>query len=523
MEELQREAGPTIATAGSKVPHFFVYLAVVVSTFIAASPAAHAQVGTNSDVILIDGGAPSHPFPHFWEKMFGSGRAILTLRESYRHDLHEVKQITGFEYVRFHAIFHDEVGIYDEDQKGEPVYNWSYVDQIYDGLLDSGVRPFVELSFMPRKLAASLEPHAFWYKPLPSPPKSYAKWEALIYNFAKHLLDRYGADEVAQWYFEVWNEPNIDFWTGEPKEETYYDLYDVTASALKAVNPRLRVGGPATAQAAWVDRFIRHCVEKNVPVDFVSTHIYPNDTAQNVFGKEESIPQSDMVALAARKVYQQVQASARPELPIIWTEYNAGFDGVQLDSPYVGAWLANNIRLCTGGLATEMSYWTFTDAFFEEGGVFKSVFQSGFGLIATGRIPKASFNAFKILHYLGDEQLALDSTSALLTRRSSDGGLVVALWNYISPRESGQSKDLHLQLKGFKGFPERAKIFLVDDDHGSPLKSWQAMGGPDFPSLEEQAVLRKAAVLPPPLTIKLPDGRLSVSLVPNALAVIEFF
>ncbi len=98
--------------------------------------------------------------------MFGSGRAILTLRDSYRRDLREVKQITDFKYVRFHAIFHDEVGIYDEDDKGQLQYNFSYVDQIYDGLLADGVRPFVELSFMPKNLAArTTMPHAFWYKP----------------------------------------------------------------------------------------------------------------------------------------------------------------------------------------------------------------------------------------------------------------------------------------------------------------------------------------------------------------------
>jgi xylan 1,4-beta-xylosidase len=474
--------------------------------------------------IIVDAQSPAKAFPHFWEHMFGSCHASVTLCEDWRKDLRALREIVDVKYVRFHGIFEHQAGIYGgQDSAGNLILNFTRINLIYDGLLEIGVAPFVELGFMPEELAVRPSPHPFWYHPNVAPPRDQRQWYQLIFQFARHLVERYGIEQVADWYFEVWNEPNIDFWTGEPKEETYYDLYDVTASALKAVNPRLRVGGPATAQAAWVDRFIRHCVEKNVPVDFVSSHIYPNDTAQNVFGREESIPQSDMVALAVRKVYQQVQASPRPELPIIWTEYNAGFDGVQLDSPYVGAWLANNIRLCTGGLATEMSYWTFTDAFFEEGGVFKSVFQSGFGLIATGRIPKASFNAFKILHYLGDEQLEIDSTSALLTRRSSDGGMVVALWNYTSPRESGQSKDLHLQLKGSKGFPERAKIFLVDDDHGSPLKSWQAMGSPDFPSLEEQAVLRKAALLPPPLTIKLPDGRLSVSLASNALAVIEFF
>ena len=169
---------------------------------------------------------------------------------------------------------------------GKPIYNFSYVDQIYDGLLENHVRPFVELSFMPRKLAAEPILHSFWYKPIVSPPKDWNKWDDLIAHFAQHLIDRYGIDEVSQWYFEVWNEPNLDFWAGEPKEQTYYQLYDSTAKTLKQVDRRLRVGGPATAQAAWVDRFIRHAVENNVPVDFVSTHVYANDSSEDVFGTQ---------------------------------------------------------------------------------------------------------------------------------------------------------------------------------------------------------------------------------------------
>src|SRR5215467_5317555 len=208
-----------------------------------------------SETININARGAVRSFPHFWERMFGSGRAILTLRESYRNDLREVKQITGIQFVRFHAIFHDEVGLYSEDPKGNSIYNFSYVDQIYDGLLDSGVRPFVELSFMPARLAKDIILHPFWYRPNTSPPKDWNRWGELVYEFGRHLADRYGIDEVARWYFEVWNEPNIDFWSGIPKEETYYQLYDAAARALKRVSPRLRVGGPSTAQAAWVERF----------------------------------------------------------------------------------------------------------------------------------------------------------------------------------------------------------------------------------------------------------------------------
>src|SRR5580704_16163455 len=232
-----------------------IRILVVVATFALVVSAADAQVTPKPDTIVVDANAPSHPFPHFWEKMFGSGRAVLSLRDSYRQDLREVKQITDFEYVRFHAIFHDEVGVYDEDGQGHPLYNFSYVDQIYDGLLANHVRPFVELSFMPQKLAAHNLLHVFWYKPNVSPPKDWDKWNDLIAAFTKHLVDRYGIDEVSQWYFEVWNEPNLDFWDGEPKQSTYWELYDNTARTIKSVSQRLRVGGPATAQAAWVDAF----------------------------------------------------------------------------------------------------------------------------------------------------------------------------------------------------------------------------------------------------------------------------
>ena len=178
------------------------YLTLVV----AAAPLA-AQ-----STITVDATAATRPFAHYWERMFGSGRAVLSLRESYRDDLRTVRRVTDIGYVRFHGIFLDDMGVYTEGPKGEPVYNFSYVDQAYDGLLANGVRPFVELSFMPRKLAARDIRQSFWYRPVVSPPKSYARWDALIAAFARHLVERYGIEEVSHWYFEVWNEPNLDFW-----------------------------------------------------------------------------------------------------------------------------------------------------------------------------------------------------------------------------------------------------------------------------------------------------------------------
>src|SRR5712671_2270207 len=413
-------------------------------------PAVRAQSTSPSQTIEVDAGAPAHPFPHFWEKMFGSGRAILSLRESYRHDLRETKRITGFEYIRFHAILHDEVGLYDEDAAGKPVYNFSYVDQIYDGLLENHVRPFIELSFTPKKLASDSNAlHPFWYKQNVSPPKDWNKWEQLIENFTRHLVDRYGIDEVAQWYFEVWNEPNIDFWAGQPKQDTYWELYDHTAVAIKKINPRLRVGGPATAQAAWVDALIRHCAEKHISLDYVSTHVYANDTAQDVFGSQENIPRDRMVCRAVGKVHNQIKTSSMPNLPLIWSEFNASYKNEPevTDAVYMGPWLADTIRQCDG-LVDNMAYWSLSDVF-EEQGVVKTPFYGGYGLVAVDGIPKPAFNAFKLLHNLGEERIKVGSDFVLVTRRK-DGSLVLAVWNYAAPDQTGSRRTLTLTLKGTK-------------------------------------------------------------------------
>jgi len=496
----------------------FWMFAYIVATLVSGVCKLNAQVSSNPEVIVVDANAPSHPFPHFWEKMFGSGRAALSLRDSYRRDLREVKQATDFDYVRFHAIFHDEIGLYDEDSQGRPAYNFSYIDQIYDGLLAEHVRPFVELSFMPQKLAAHNTLHTFWYKPNVSPPKDWSKWGDLVTAFAKHLVDRYGVDEVAQWYFEVWNEPNLDFWAGDPKQATYWELYDHAAHAIKGVNSRLRVGGPATAQAAWADAFIRHCAENNVPVDFVSTHVYGNDRAQDVFGTDENIPRDKMVCRAVDKVHKQIAASSMPHLPLIWSEFNASYmnEPDVTDSIYMGPWMADTIRQCDG-LVSIMSYWTFSDVF-EEQGVVKTPFYGGYGLIAAGGIPKPAYNAFKLLHQLGDQRIALDSESALLTRRN-DGTLVIAVWNYAPPGEPGSPKTVTLQLKNTKA--HRASISRVDSDHGDFHAAYDKMGSPRYPTQAQIEDLRRATNLPASEDRKLKDNQLTLTLPAHGLAVID--
>ncbi len=493
---------------------------LLVSLLATGSAAGQPSSPSATETVTIDAKAAGTPLPHNWEQMFGSGRAILALRESYQLDLRTVKAATDFTYVRFHAIFDDEVGVYDTDKDGKPVYNWSYVDQIYDALLANGVKPFIELSFMPKKMAARQDLHAFWYKQVVSPPADYNQWGALVEAFTRHLVERYGIDEVASWYFEVWNEPNIDFWTGRPAQSTYFELYDHAARAVKTANPRLRVGGPATAQAAWVDAMIAHAAAEHVPLDFVSTHVYGNDTAADVFGTgpHPTIAPHGMVCAAVEKVHQQIAHSAMPQMPLIWSEYNATYMNQPeiTDSIYMGPWLARSIAEC-GDKAQMMSYWAFSDVF-EEQGVVKTPFYGGYGLVAELGIPKPALRAFSLLHALGTERLASDRGQDALVTRAADGSLRIALWNGVEPGQSGAPRQFRLAVRGSS--TAAVTIRRVDAEHGDTQTAWQKMGSPPNPTQAQVQQLRSIAIEKPEEQSRLQEGNLDITVPPNGLAVV---
>ncbi len=474
---------------------------------------------TKTEIVTVDTNAQASPFPHFWEHILGSGRAILSLRDSYRQDLKICKDSFDIRYVRFHGIFHDEVGVYDETPDGKPVYNFSYVDQIYDGLLAQKVRPFVELSFMPKKLASREMLHSFWYKQNVAPPKDMKRWKELIAAFAEHLVERYGISEVSNWYFEVWNEPNIDFWGGEPKEDTYFELYDATARTLKDVHPLLKVGGPATAQAAWVDRFIDYCAKNRTPVDFVTTHVYGDDSAKDALGEDRPLGRDEMVAAAMKKVYDQVKRSSKPNLPIIWSEYNASFANHPevTDSEMMAPWLANHIKL-SAGLADEIAYWTFSDVF-EEQGVCKKPFYGGFGLIAPNGIPKASFQAFNLLKRLADKRLPVEpETAPVLATQMDDGQLILAVWNYAGEKNEGKTRRFQFLIKDADSYA-KGTCHTINKTHGSSYRNWQNMGSPTYPT---KAQIEKLRTDSQPLTEFVAAKDLELELQPNELRVVIF-
>ena len=264
-------------------------------------------------------------------------------------------------------------------------------------------------------------------------------------------------------------------------------------------------------------------------MDFVSSHVYGNDRAKDVFGTDEKIPRDQMVCRSVRKVHDQIRASSMPNFPLIWTEYNASyfFEPAITDSIYMGPWLADTIRQCDG-LTQAMSYWTFSDVF-EEQGVVKQPFYGGFGLIAAGGIPKPSYDVFELLHRLGEQRIPVNSPLVLATRQK-DNSVVLAAWNLVSPEPvekpqtngapSALARTITLRFEHLKGSP-KAYISRVDRDHGDVHPAYEKMGEPRYPTQNQIKELQQAAQLTRPEIRDLNQGELTLDLPPNGLALIE--
>jgi len=249
----------------------------------------------------------------------------------------------------------------------------------------------------------------------------------------------------------------------------------------------------------------------------VSTHVYANDKSKDVFGTHQPISRAEMVCRAAQKVHDEVTASTRPNTPIIWSEYNASYfnEPEITDSIFMGPWLADTLRRCDG-LTDMMSYWTLSDVF-EEQGVVRRPFYGGYGLMAAGGIPKPAFNAFKMLHELGDERFATDSEHALITRRA-DGSFVIALWNYVSPGEHAPPITIALRL------PQGARtvrLQRLDASHGDVRGEYIRMGSPQYPTRDQLEALRSDAALAAPEELSIVNNQVSITLPANGLATAE--
>lgn len=439
--------------------------------------------------------APSRPLAHPWQWCVGSGHATLALRADWQAQLAAAHRDLGFRHVRFHGILDDDMGtlICQDDQ---PLYSFFNADRIFDFLLSIGMKPVVELSFMPRMLSSGGN-IVFHYQGNITPPKDYAQWGALIGKLVAHWVERYGIDEVAQWPFECWNEPNLSyFWTGD--QAAYFALYRTTAEAIKAVDRRLQVGGPVSAANGWLVEFDAFCRSERVDADFLSTHYYPTDP----FGAVDTdtvtqLEHSPPGVMRDRAVEARAVAASRPLYYSEWSISSNPRDPLH-DASFAAA-LAIRIAMSVDDVVDGYSYWTFSDIFEEN--YFPSVpFHGGFGMVNLYGVPKPIYRAFQMLRALGPRQVDVvgsHATVAIWVGRTDDPrahGTDVLLINQAMPRHPIGDERVALCIKQPRGLrAAAATIERVDDDHANPAQAWKDMGSPTYPTPAQVARLVAAS------------------------------
>ena len=468
----------------------------------------------------------------YWKTCVGAGRANEGLRAAFQRQLRQVQEQIGFRYLRFHGLLHDDMFVVRENESGEKIYNFQYIDELFDSMLELRIRPFVELSFFPSCLKGG-DATQFWWKANITPPETWDGWCALIDRLIRHWLQRYGEAEVRTWYFEVWNEPNLNsFWDGTRSQ--YFSLYAATAQTIKSIDPHLRVGGPATSNfvpddrfdgetedfthhlthkvddldslnwhGVWIEAFLDHCAKHHLPLDFVSTHPYPTDFAFDQTGQMKGRTRNvDSTRQDMMWLKQTVQRSAYPNAEIHLTEWSSSPSARDCTHDYLqeAAYLVK-CNLDGIGLADSLSFWAFTDVF-EETGAGDSIFHGGFGLINYQGIVKPSFHAYRMLSRLGDTLLYRDE-HAFFTKK--EGKLAALLYHYplsstvsMSPYpdrsraqkelETGEAVTVSCTLTGLTPGAE-ILIETLDREHGWALPLWLDMGAPEPPTREETARL----------------------------------
>jgi xylan 1,4-beta-xylosidase len=405
-------------------------------------------------VINVDFRQEAGPLNAAFKACVGAGRANEGLRADWQQQLAYVKKECGFKYIRMHGLLTDDMAVYSQDKDGNPMFNYMYVDVLFDFLHSIGIKPFVELGFMPAALASGNKT-IFWWRGNVTPPKDYEKWETLIKNLVQHFTERYGEEEVKTWYFEVWNEPNLDgFWTGT--QEEYFKLYKHTASAIKNVNPLYRVGGPGTAGAAWEPEMIDFCVKNNVPIDFVSTHTYGvKQGFLDEFGHSGTVLDKHPMSVSGDVLQsrKEIASSAKPNLELHYTEWSASYtpaDPIH-DSYHEAAYVLQKLKQ-VGSVANSMSYWVFTDIF-EEAGPRSTPFHGGFGLLTLQGINKPVFYSYQFLNRLGNIELQNNDPSSWICRDSL-GGVQALMWDFTNTHPGDSVNN---QVYYIKDLPSKPK------------------------------------------------------------------
>jgi len=438
----------------------------------------------------------------FFNYCVGAGRANEGLRADWQEQLRITQQECGFRSIRFHGIFHEDMGIYSETEEGTPIYNWQYVDKLYDFLLEIDIKPFVELSFMPKALASGDET-VFWWKGNATPPKSYEKYYAFIQAFTQHLTDRYGEEEVNTWLFEVWNEPNHkSFFYG--KKADYFKMYQTAQRAIKSVSPHYKVGGPASAGGGWVIDFVKFCKENNVSYDFVSTHAYGVSGFFDEFGKMKLKMNKNPNAVAdqLKRDRKRIDTHGNKDAELHITEWSSSYSSHDpIHDTYMNASYVLNTLKQTEGITNSMSYWVFTDIF-EEGGVKPTPFHGGFGLMNLQGIKKPTYYSYHYLNQLGNTELVNTDNASWICKEGDNVQCLIWDFTYLDQgketnkvffrkhHKSSEKSSVNLSVKNMKDGVYALEVYKTGYKHNDVFTSYFEMGLPSQLTRDQVAFLK---------------------------------
>ncbi|MDU5110220.1 MAG: AraC family transcriptional regulator [Clostridium sp.] len=461
---------------------------------------------------------------HSFNKLITFGHASYGLRDDLRVQLRKIQKDIGFEYVRFHGIFSDEMLVYNETTKGEVYYNFNHVDNLIDGLLEQGLKPFIELGFMPSELS-STDNKIFFWQCYASAPNNMDKWIQMVDEFIRHIINRYGINSVREWYFEFWNEPNIEkvFWDGSREE--FFNFFKLTYDCIKAIDKDIKIGGFGIFKFgetnSWINEFISYSEKHNCFLDFFTFHAYQlectdidtikvdmtNEGVKYIRSDENDLTGDlslrDIIHIGnedyiSETINEMVEIGER--LPgaakEYWiTEWNSTMDCRDLvhDTCFMAAFI---VKTCVenSNLVTGIGFWTFTDLF-EEFRLKQKLFHGGFGLVTYNGIKKASYHAFEFLNKLGEEVLYKDN-GLIVTKKGQDYQLL--FYNYCHYNDLYRSldysqishlnrynvfneatiKEYNLSLKVQNGKYQLEK-FRVNRESGSSFDAWVSMGAPE--------------------------------------------
>lgn len=456
----------------------------------------------------------------------GTGRMGLALQKEYMEQLKEVQENIGFKHIRGHGIFSDDMAIYheykDENDNIKVEYNFTYLDLVMDNYMSVGIKPFIELGFMPKKLASG-EQTIFYWKGNTTPPRNYGLWCDLVVATLKHLMDRYGKDEVVTWPIEVWNEPNLPgFWKDADMEE-YFVLFENSFNAIKNLDERFKVGGPAICgvqDEKYMTMFMDFISQKGIKIDFITRHHYtsevPDFKGHYGYIKLVELNESLKTLNDSRRIIDSYPQYKGIKMHI--TEFNTSYianapiHDTNQNAAYTASLLA---RL--GETSESYSYWTFGDIF-EEIGVPYTPFHGGFGMLANHSIRKPTFYAFKFFKMLTGD-CVLKENNCIVCK---DGDTYKGVIYNSNIQRTGEKLSLDLE---FEADQDQYSLIsqIVDEDTCNPLKLWHAMGEPSSLT-DEQIKLLKQSDKPLAVSdiLSSKDGKVKASFDVNEFGLVFF-